>query len=127
MLDRPAQTFDARAINRKAVKHWSALYHCLVDMHGRALRDVRALNHANAPVEPGRPRPHAEPKLIELMGPSPWPNDDGSGPGSWVSRGNGAHGPDVVSLVQHLAGGCDYRVAADFLKSLTDRIVEIAT
>ena len=126
MLDRPSDPFDARAINRKAVRGFSILYHCLVDMRGRPLGAVRALNPANAPLDPNKARPHGEPRLSEFSGVNHWENKDGSGPGSWFCASNGASGPDVISLVQYLAGGCDRRVAADFLKGLTDRLVEIA-
>lgn len=126
MLDRPAQTFDAREINRKAVQGWHVIYHHLVSMHGRPLAAVRDLNPANAPLDPGRARPHNEPRLSELSGPSPWPNADGSGPGAWQNRSTGEAGPDVISLVQFLAGeGCDRRVAGHFLKGLTDRLVTV--
>jgi hypothetical protein len=117
--------FDAREINRKAVKHWSTLRHMLVDMHGRPGGEIWALNPANQPLEPGRARPHGLPQLKEFRGPSPY-EKEGSGPGEWADVGTGASGPDVISILQHLAGGCDRRVAADYLKSLTDRIVEIA-
>jgi hypothetical protein len=96
MLDKPS--FDAREINRKAVKHWSTLYHFLVDMRGRALGEVRGLNPANAPLDPNRARPVGEPRLSEFSGVSHWENDDGSGPGSWVCRSNGASGRDVIEL-----------------------------
>jgi hypothetical protein len=101
MLDKPtaADKFDAREINRKAVKHWSTLYHCLVDMHFRPLGDIRRLNPASAPLDPNKARPHGLPQLSEFSGVNHWPNDDGSGPGSWVCRSNGASGPDVISLL----------------------------
>jgi hypothetical protein len=118
MLDKPS-TFDAREVNRKALKHWSVLAHMIYDFNGRALGEIAQLNENYVQQDPGRRR-QAGPRLIELRGPSSW---DG---GSWhCLGGDGARGDDVISLVQYL-GECDYRTAADFLKNLTDRLVEIA-
>jgi hypothetical protein len=133
LLDRPttpdrptADKFDAREINRKAVKHWSILYWCLVDFRGRPLGEIRALNPANEPLVPGGVRPRGLPQLTEFSGVSHWENADGSGPGSWHCRSTGASGPDAISVVQFLAGeGCERRVAADFLRRLVDRIAVV--
>jgi len=127
MLDRvsTADRFDAREINRKAVKHWPTIRHMIVDMHGRPLGEVRALNPANPPLDPGRARPHGLPQLREMRGPSPF-ETGGSGPGDWCDLGTGASGPDVISLIVHLSGGCDRRVAADYLAGLVDRLIEVA-
>jgi hypothetical protein len=101
--------FDARKINRKAVKHWATLRHMMVDMHGRPGGEIRALNPANAPLEPGRARPHGLPQLREMRGPSPY-EVDGSGPGDWVDLGTGARGRDVIDLIIYLSGGADRRL-----------------
>lgn len=116
----PAEKFDARSINRKAVAAWAVIYHLLVDLRGFPSGEIRALNPANAPRDPNKGRPQDGPRLTEFSGPD-YREEDG-GPGGWVCRGNGASGPDAISLVQYLAGGCDRRVAADYLGRLVDRI-----
>jgi hypothetical protein len=120
VLDK-AEKFDAREINRKAVKHWSTLRHMLVDMHGRPNGEIRALNPANKPLDPGKARPHGLPQLKEFRGPSPYEVD--GGPGSWQDVGTGASGNDVISLIEYLSGGASRRVCAGWLSDLLDRIV----
>jgi hypothetical protein len=117
--------FDARSVNRAAVANWQTIYHHLVGLDGRPVGDILRLDPNYVPRDPGRARPPGERRISEMSGPSPYANEDGSGPGAWVMRGNGANGPDVISLIQWLARDCDRRVAADFLKSLTDRLVEV--
>jgi hypothetical protein len=121
-LDRRAG-YDERAINRACIKHWATVYHMLVDLRGFPSGEIRALLPSNAPLDPNRGRQQTGPRIVELSGPD-YREDDG-GPGGWVCRGNGASGPDCISLVQYLSGGCDRRVAGDYLKSLTDRLVEL--
>jgi hypothetical protein len=113
---------DRRAINRKACKHFSLLYNTIADRYGRSLiRDIG----------PGfRPNPDgvvsirdALPRLITFAGPNHHDETYG-GPGAWQSRGNGAHGSSVISLIQYM-GGCDEKVATDWLRNWTDRIVEL--
>jgi hypothetical protein len=101
-------------------QHWQTVYHMLVDLRGFPSAEIRALNPANAPLDPNRGRQQTGPRLVEFSGPD-YREDDG-GPGGWVCRGNGASGPDCISLVQYLSGGCDRRVAADYLGRLVDRI-----
>jgi hypothetical protein len=100
------------------------LYHYLVGMHGRPGGEIRALNPANAPLDPNRARPHGLPQLKEFRGPSPY-DTDGS-VGSWVDVGTGAPGKDVISLIEYLSGGADRRICADYLGRLVDRLVEVA-
>jgi hypothetical protein len=124
MLDKPTPTFDCRAICRKTVQHWGVIRFLILDLHGRAVGEVRALNPANAPIEPGKARPRNEPQFKEFRGPSPYEKDGAVG--AWLDGGTGASGPDAVSIIEYLSGGCDRRVAADYLKRLTDRMVEVA-
>jgi hypothetical protein len=121
----PADKFDARSINRAAVKSFPTLFHYLVDLKGFPGGDIRRLNPALKPIDPNRARPADQRRLTEFSGCSPWDNEDGSGPGAWHSRATGASGRDVISLIQWLATDCDRRVAADYLKSLCDRMVEL--
>jgi hypothetical protein len=121
----PADKFDTRSVNRKAVQHWGTVYHLLVDLRGFPSGEIRALNSANPPLDPNKGRQQTGPRLTEFGGVSFFPNEDGSGPGAWHCRGNGARGKDIVELVQFLAGGCERRLAADYLKRLTDRLVEM--
>jgi len=115
MFDRPS-TFDAREVNRRAVKHWPVVHNMLVDMHGRPLGDVMRLGNPALFIDPNKRRPEG-PRLVELRGPSPVNF-------SWCCLGNGAKGDDVIDLVAYL-GGCDRRTAGEFLKGLTDRLVEV--
>ena len=117
MLDRVCK-YDEREINRRAVKHWPVVYNMLVDMFGRPLGEVQRLGNPNLVNDPNKRRPDG-PRLTELRGPSPVTFN-------WHCLGNGAKGEDVIDLVAYLAGGCDRRTAGDFLKSLTDRLVELA-
>jgi hypothetical protein len=121
----PADKFDARSINRAAVKHFSVIFHMLVDLRGFPGGDIRRLNPALMPIDPNHARPADQRRLTEFSGLTPWENEDGSGPGAWYSRATGASGRDVISLIQWLATDCERRVAADYLKSLTDRCVEL--
>jgi hypothetical protein len=122
----PADKFDARSINRAAVKNFSTLFHYLVDLKGFPGGDIRRLNPALKPIDPNRARPADQRRLTEFSGCSAWENEDGSGPGALHIRATGASGRDAISLIQWLATDCDRRVAADYLKSLCDRLVEIA-
>jgi hypothetical protein len=115
--------FDARSVNRKAVALWGTVFHMLIDLRGFPSGEIRALNPANAPLDPNRGRQQHGPRLVEFSGPDC--REDDGGPGGWVCRGNGASGPDCISLVQYLSGGCDRRVAGDYLKSVTDGLVEL--
>jgi hypothetical protein len=122
----PAEKFDARAINRKAVAAWPILFHMLVDLRGSPSGEIRALNPSLAPIDPNRARPADQRRLTEFSGVSHWENADGSGPGAWHTRApGGGGGKDVISLIQWLATDCDRRVAADYLKSLCDRIAVV--
>jgi hypothetical protein len=69
-LDKPTPTFDAREINRRAIQHFSIIYHMLVDMHGRPLGEVRRLN-PNFVEQPHGIHRHDAPRLIEFRGPLP--------------------------------------------------------
>lgn len=81
--------------------------------------DVERLSPAYVERRPGEPRRHGAPRLVTLRGPAPY---DG---GSWFTLGPpSASGPDVISIVEFL-GECDRRTAADFLRELTDRLVEV--
>jgi hypothetical protein len=120
MLDRPNSPYDARNINRAAIKHWPVVASHIYDLRGFPLAEVARLNPNYVKVEYGRPRPPGTPRLVELKGPA------GHDDGSWFCVG-GAHasGDSVISLVAYL-GSCDERTAGDWLKRLTDRIVELA-
>lgn len=115
MLDRAG--LDSREINRRAVKYWPTIYNMLVTWHGLPLGEVQRLGNPNLVIDPNKRRPNG-PRLIELRGPSPVNF-------SWHCLGNGAKGDDVIDLVAYL-GECDRRTAAEFLRDLTDRFVEIA-
>jgi hypothetical protein len=109
---------DYRAINAKAIKHWSVLYHMIADWYGRPLAVVQRLGNPSLVIDPERPRRDG-PRLLELKGPSQW---DG---GSWCCLGNGAQGKDVVDLIAYL-GECDRRTAGEWLSGLVGRLVEVA-
>jgi hypothetical protein len=118
-LDRAG--LDRRALNRKACRHFSLLYNVVADRYGRSLiRDIGP---------DFRPNPDgyvtlrdALPRLLGFSGPNP--DESNGGPGGWQSRGNGAHGPSVISLIQYM-GGCDEKRAVEWLREWTDRIVEL--
>jgi hypothetical protein len=119
MLDRPNSGYDAREINRAALKHWPIVASHLFDLRGYALGEVARLSPSYIAQEPGRARPPGTPRLIELRGPSP---HDG---GSWRCLGGAsASGEDVISLVAYL-GQCDHRTAGEWLKGLCSRLVEL--
>jgi hypothetical protein len=112
-------TYDARAVSRAALKHWPIVASYLYDFKGYPLAEVARLNQNYVVQDPGRARPHGNPRIIELRGPSP--HDDGS----WHCLGSDARGEDVISLVAYL-GQCDHRTAGEWLKSLCSRLVEVA-
>jgi hypothetical protein len=112
---------DRREINRKAVKHFSTVRHMLADHRGKSLIMFLGPNYKPNPENYVR---YGEPRLAEFNGCSPWPNEDGSGPGAWQNRSTGHSGKDVISLVEYL-GQCDRKKATDFLRDLTDRLVEL--
>ena len=120
MLDRPT-TVSGRAeydINQRAVKHWSIIYHMLVDMHGRPLGEVQRLN-PNHVQQPHGVHRHAAPRLSEFRLAFAGPNA-----GSWVCLGNGARGDDLIDLVAYL-GECDRRTASEWLGGVVKRIVSV--
>jgi hypothetical protein len=121
MLDRPNSGFDCRDINRRAVALWASIRDHIVGLNGRPLGDVARLNPNYVPQDPGRARAPGGPQLKEFRGPSPYEID--GGPGAWRDVGTGQSGPDLVSLIEYLSGGCERRDAANFLKSLCDRMV----
>jgi hypothetical protein len=123
MLDRPAaDKFDAREINRRGVQLWPVLRDHLVGLNGRPTGEVRRLNPNYVAQDPGRARPSGSPQLREFRGPSSYELD--GGPGAWRDVGTGKGGPDLISLIEYL-GQTDRRTAADFLKSICSRLVEV--
>ena len=118
MLDRVSARYDEREICRRACKHWRTLYSHLVDLRGTPLGDVDRLDPGYAE-RPAHYRRQNGRRIKILRGP------DQSDGGSWFDVGTGAKGHDVISLVQWLANDCDRRVAAEFLRDLTDRLVEV--
>jgi hypothetical protein len=118
-----ADKFDCRAVNRRAVALWPHLRAHIVGIKGQPLGDVLRLNPNYVERDPGRARPAGGPQLKEFRGPGSDERD--GGPGAWRDIGTGEGGPDLVSLIQYLSNGCERRVAADFLKSLCDRMVVI--
>jgi hypothetical protein len=119
MLDRPTETYDARALSRKAIANWPWVWNHLVDFHGRPLAEVAKLNPHYVQPTVGVRR-HNAPRLVEFRGPASYPNE-----GAWFCWGGGAKGDDTVDLVAFL-GECDRRTAALWLSSLLSRIVEVA-
>jgi hypothetical protein len=116
---------DRREINRRAVKFWPQVRSMLVDMHGRPIGDLARLSpHYDAAQRADGRKRHGAPKLDTFRGPDPCPNADGSGPGAWCDVGTGKSGTDVISLIEYL-GECDRKTATEFLKDLTDRLVEL--
>lgn len=118
--------YDEREIVRACIKHWEVVRHWLADWKGRPSADVRRLNLANKPIDRNRGRPYGEPdvspRLVEFRG--PYPFEDGRETlGSWHCLGNGARGDSLVDLVVYLSGGCDRRVAGEFLRDLVAKIV----
>jgi hypothetical protein len=121
LLDKPTQTFDAREINRKALKHWATIQHMIFDFHGRALGEVARLNpNYVEPKDPSRRRDGA-PRVTELRMSFAYPNE-----GKWhCLGGTGASGEDPIDIVAFL-GQCERRIAAEWLRSLCNRMVEFA-
>jgi hypothetical protein len=111
---------DMRAHTRKALKNWPIVYNQLVDMHGWPL-GVAALNPNYKPSPNGRIRGAGGPRLDGFSG----PDYREETLGAWHCRGNGASGGSLVELIQYLSGGVEHRVAAEFLRDLVDRIVEV--
>jgi hypothetical protein len=107
MLDRP-ETYDARALSRKAIQNWEWVWGHLVDHHGRPLGEIQKLSPNYVQLETGV-RGHGAPRLVEFRGPDRWPNE-----GAWRCLGNGAHGDDCVDLVAYL-GETDRKTAALWL------------
>jgi hypothetical protein len=122
---RPADKFDTRAISRAAVRHWSVLRSWLVNFKGVPSGEILRLNPSyKSPTDPSIVRRDL-PRLVELQGPSTM-EVDGS-VGAWHCRGgSGASGKDPIAMIEYLSQGADRRVCAEYLKSLTDRIVELA-
>jgi hypothetical protein len=120
MLDRPSSGYDAREINRSAIKHWPIVASYLYDFKGYALAEVARLNPNYIAQDPGRARLRGTPRLVELKGPASH-ND-----GSWRCLGGDcASGESIISLVAYL-GQTDERTAGEWLKSLCNRLVEVA-
>jgi hypothetical protein len=120
LLDKPTQTFDAREINRKALRHWATIQHMIFDFHGRPLGEVQRLNPNYVPREPGRRRVGA-PRVTQLRMSFAWPDE-----GKWSCLGlPSASGEDPIDLVAYL-GECDRRTAAEWLRSLCSRLVDVA-
>jgi hypothetical protein len=115
-------TLDRRALQRKAMKHFAIIRGYIFDRYGRPTGP--ATLDPNWKASPNGEKWPDQVRVTELSGPSPWENADGSGPGAWVSRGTGAAGPDLISLVEHL-GSCDRKTATDWLRNLVDRCAEI--
>ena len=123
-LDRRAK-YDEREINRACIRHWEVVRFWLADWKGKPTADVRRLNPTNTPLDPNRGRPYGvpdvSPRLIEFRGPDYRPDILGA----WDSLGNGAKGDCLIDLVVYLSGGCDRRVAGEFLRDLVAKIVEV--
>lgn len=115
-------TLDRRKINRLGMKHFSIIRGHFFDRYGRPTGPA-ALDPTWKASPNGEKWPD-QVRVTELSGPSPFENADGSGPGAWVSRGTGASGSDLISLVEHL-GSCDRKAATDWLRNLVDRCAEI--
>jgi hypothetical protein len=115
--DEPAERYDERDIERKAVRFWHLLRYELADRYGRARPEVRRLTDPRAEGHPdGRLRDAGGPSISEFHGFDPLT-------GAWFAVGSGARGEGPVSVVQYLAGpGCERRKAAEFLRSLVDRV-----
>jgi hypothetical protein len=112
---------DVRAITRKALKHWPVVYNQLVEMHGWPIGGVAALNPNYKPSPNGRIRGAIGPRLVGFRG----PDYREETLGAWHCLDNGASGGSLVELIQYLSGGCDRRIATDYLRNLVDRIVEV--
>lgn len=113
----PAERYDERDIERKAIKFWPLLHHELVDRYGRPYPEVRRLTDPGVAAQPnGRLRSADGPSISEFHGFDPLT-------GAWFAVGSGARGEGAISVVQYLAGpGCERRKAAEFLRSLVDRV-----
>ena len=118
VLDKAA--LDRRDVNRKAVKHWATIRNMLIDQRGFSM--IRDLSPGYVAQPNGRIRGQEGPRVAMLRGPSPY--EDGGSVGAWNDLESGNRGADVISLVEFL-GECDRKKATDFLKSLTDRLVEL--
>jgi hypothetical protein len=116
-------TLDRRKINRLAVKHWQIVKPYLYDIRGYATGPA-SLDRTWKPNPNGEKRP-GRPSVSGLMGPSPYENPDGSGPGAWICHSNGKSGPDIISLVEHL-GNTDRNTATYWLRDLVERLAEVS-
>jgi hypothetical protein len=119
MLDRPSTVIGRSEydINAKAVRYWSLIFHECFDLRGRPLACVVRLGNPDAIIDVNKRRPDG-PRLVHFQGPGIT--------GSWSNLGPpGASGTDLLELIQWASGGCDRRVAGDFLRSLCDRIVSV--
>ena len=116
-------TLDRRKINRLAVKHWQVVKPYLYDIRGYATGPA-SLDKTWVP-NPNGERRHGRPSVGGLMGPSPYENPDGSGPGSWQCHSTGKTGPDIISLVEHL-GNTDRNTATYWLRDLVERLAEVS-
>jgi hypothetical protein len=119
MLDRPNSPLDCREITRAALKHWATIQHMIFDFHGRPLGEV-ARHPDYVRQDPGRPRRHGAPRVTELRMSFAYPNE-----GQWHCLSNGTSGDDPIDLVAFL-GECDRRTAAEWLRSVCNRMVEVA-
>jgi hypothetical protein len=115
-------TLDRRKINRLAIKHWQVVKPYLYDIRGYATGPA-SLDKTWKP-NPNGERRAGRPSVGGLMGPSPFENADGTGPGAWVCHSNGASGVDIISLVMHL-GNTNKNTATFWLRDLLDRCAEI--
>jgi hypothetical protein len=114
--------YDARDLTRRALKAWPTIRGIVTDYQGFPVGEIWALNPSNAPIDPNRGMRRDGPRLLEFSGPD-YREDN---LGAWRCLGNGASGKDLVELIQYLAGGCERRAAADYLRSIVERVVEIA-
>jgi hypothetical protein len=117
LADEPAPVLDKagldrRRVNRLACKHFSLLYATICDRYGRSL--IRDIGPGFRPNPDGRVDIRdALPRLLGFNGPNP--DESNGGPGAWVCRGNGASGPDVISLIEYM-GGVDRKGATEWLR-----------
>jgi hypothetical protein len=118
MLDRP-ETYDARALSRKAIQNWEWVWGHLVDHHGRPLGEIQKLSPNYVQLETGVRR-HGAPRLVEFRGPDRWPNE-----GAWRCLGNGAHGDDWRGPCG-LPRGNRSQDRSPVASSLVNRIVTVA-
>jgi hypothetical protein len=93
------------ALDRRALANYSQIYDSLVDMYGRPVWAVRALNDA---------RDARYERLSEFR----FADENGR----WHNHGTGAGGAGITDLIVWLAGGCPRAAAVEYLEKIVGEL-----